>query len=229
MIDALGTSTPTSITVVATSTSHVAAGECAHRRCLVVGLHPAVDQADRELALVGRGQLRMQRHRGLQLELFRLLDQRAHPIGLTPLGAKPAEPIRRSRRGASGWRVASRPACAPAASRRASRRRGRRRTSSRACAGSASRSSSADALPRVPCREARAAGRRRSDAARRRSPGRAAASRRLPGTARACRPRTAPRRSPAAARAARRAFAGNEPDNHASSAPRPSSHAASLR
>ena len=46
--DAFGTSTPTSITVVATSTSISPRDERGHRRRLFVGLHPAVQQSDRE-------------------------------------------------------------------------------------------------------------------------------------------------------------------------------------
>ena len=41
----------------------------------------------RDLGQRGR-QLRVQRDRGLQLELFRLLDQRTHPVGLAALAAR---------------------------------------------------------------------------------------------------------------------------------------------
>ena len=64
-----------------------AADECVHRLRLRVGLHPPVDQTDIQAVRVCSGQLRVQRNCRLQLELFRFLDQRAHPIHLMPLRA----------------------------------------------------------------------------------------------------------------------------------------------
>ncbi len=82
IIDALGTSTPTSITVVATSTFDLAAHERVHHRRLLGWLHAPVQQPDLQLGQ-RRRELGVQRDRGLQLELFRLLDQRTHPVDLS--------------------------------------------------------------------------------------------------------------------------------------------------
>ena len=75
---ALGTSTPTSITVVATSHAEPAAGERFHRRVLFGRLEAAVDQphpiAEPQPqyldASLGRG----------EVALLALLDQRTEPI-----------------------------------------------------------------------------------------------------------------------------------------------------
>ena len=81
---ALGTSTPTSMTVVATSTCDLPVAEGGHRRLLLGRREAAVQQAEaqaREVvgleALVG---LLGRRH----LELLALADQRAHDVGLAP-------------------------------------------------------------------------------------------------------------------------------------------------
>ena len=65
----------------------LAADESVHHRGLVVGLHPAVQQPDLELG-ERRGELRVQRNRGLQLELLRFLDQRTNPVDLLARGAE---------------------------------------------------------------------------------------------------------------------------------------------
>ena len=81
---AFGTSTPTSMTVVATSTL-ISPAERGHRGCLSAGFHPPVHETDapvrqrrRELGV---------RDRGLRFELVRFLDQGADPIRLTPFAA----------------------------------------------------------------------------------------------------------------------------------------------
>ncbi len=83
---AWGTSTPTSITVVATSTGRLAAAEALHRRVLVVGAHPAVHELDLEVGedLLRQVPVHLGRRRGS--ELLGVLDERAHHVGLEPLG-----------------------------------------------------------------------------------------------------------------------------------------------
>ncbi len=85
MIEALGTSTPTSITVVATSTLVSPGHETGHRGVFLARRHLAVDQPDDALAQ-GRAQLLEPFLGGGQIDDFAFLDQRADPIGLPPLG-----------------------------------------------------------------------------------------------------------------------------------------------
>ena len=60
-------------------------------------LHAAVQQPDARAPGSVARQLGVQRDRRLQLELLRLLDQRAHPVRLPPFRALLARPARRSR------------------------------------------------------------------------------------------------------------------------------------
>ena len=84
MMDAFGTSTPTSITVVDTRMRELACGERRHDAVLVLACEPAMHQADfvaealakRGVALLGRG----------HIQHLRLGDQRADPIDLRALG-----------------------------------------------------------------------------------------------------------------------------------------------
>ena len=189
MIVAFGTSTPTSITVVATSTSISPAVKAAHDGAALGGLQPAVHAADAE-------SLQLRAPQPLRLVLGgtrdgRLggLDQRADDVGLAAVAEVAREPLVRL-----GAAVVGDPRGHDRLSVRRRRRdlrhlRGRRRRSARACAGSASPSCGG----RAGCapRRARRAARRRSGAARRRRRRRGRGSRRPSGSARACRPRSA--------------------------------------
>ena len=195
MTVAFGTSTPTSITVVATSTSSsprgtrsiVASFSAGGRRpCSSPRRRPASSScASRSIRLLGR------RH----LELLALLDQRAHDVRLAAvrhLVAHVGPHLGLQQRAVRP--SSSRSACGPAAARRARSRRDRRRRSSPRCAGSAS--------PSSPARRAR---RRRRLVAQRgalldaeavllvdHDDAEAVERRRPPGSARACRWRCRP-------------------------------------
>ena len=79
---AFGTSTPTSMTVVATRTSSVAGPERAHHGLLLGRRHAPVQQAEPEaVQLAARQPLERLLRRG-DLELLGLLDQRAHDVRL---------------------------------------------------------------------------------------------------------------------------------------------------
>ena len=87
MSEAFGTSTPTSITVVQTSScDRGRCLNCVHHRGLLRGRQAAVQQADPQ-----RLELALQRlvgiERGLQVAVLGLLDHRAHPVGLLAFGA----------------------------------------------------------------------------------------------------------------------------------------------
>ena len=83
---AFGTSTPTSMTVVATSTSSSPARNAVHRRLLLGRRHPPVQQPEAQAGqLAGRQPLERLLGRR-DLELLALLDQRAHDVGLAPGG-----------------------------------------------------------------------------------------------------------------------------------------------
>ena len=79
---AFGTSTPTSTTVVETSTSNSPRANARHHAFLLVRLHPAVQQRD----AVGREDVLREvvGHLGrrLEVDLLRLLDQRVDDVGL---------------------------------------------------------------------------------------------------------------------------------------------------
>jgi hypothetical protein len=146
---ALGTSTPTSMTVVATSTSSSPDRNRAitlllgrrHRPCSSPSRRPGELAVRRALVgLLGRG----------DLELLGLLDQRAHHVGLAAGGDLGADllPHLGSRSSPARGPTGCRSGCGPAAARRAPTRRGRRRRSSPRCAGSA--------WPSSPARRARA-------------------------------------------------------------------------
>ena len=163
---AFGTSTPTSITVVATRTSSSRALKRRHQLPPLGRLQPPVQAADAEARAARRGAAARPRLGGARERRLRLLDQRADDVGLAALAqqarAAACTPRRlrssvdpaRDHRLAAGGRL-----------RDLARRRGRRRRSARACAGSASRSCAGRAA-RVPAR-APCAARRRSGAARR--------------------------------------------------------------
>ena len=92
MTVASGTSTPTSITVVATSTSSATGPELGHDPLLLRRGELAVEQPDPQPGQLGAGQaLGLGHHRG-GLDPVRSLDQRAHhegPVARRHLGADP--------------------------------------------------------------------------------------------------------------------------------------------
>ena len=146
MIVAAGTSTPTSTTVVATSTASRALGELGHHPVLLGRRQLAVHQAD--LGAEHLPQRRRARLGGGQVGGLGLRDQRADPERLGA-GRRPrSAAARRSRRPAASARRGWRPACGRAASRRCARRRGRRTRSAPGCAGSAWPTWPAGARPR---------------------------------------------------------------------------------
>src|SRR5690349_11694141 len=65
----------------------LAADEALHGRRFFIRLHPAVQKPNGQLRQLRR-QLGVERDRGLQLQLFRFLDQRAHPVDLTARGTQ---------------------------------------------------------------------------------------------------------------------------------------------
>ncbi|MNB92028.1 hypothetical protein D3C75_391200 [compost metagenome] len=70
----------------------VAGLEFGHHRGFFRRLHAAVDQPDLQFA-EGGGEVLKSGFGGLAGQLFRLFDQRAHPIGLAPFGASAAHPF----------------------------------------------------------------------------------------------------------------------------------------
>src|SRR5205823_4346361 len=84
MTEALGTSMPTSMTVVETSTSLVGL-EARHDRLFFVRAHLPVQQADAKLREDGVGDMLAQLGRALRLEFFALFDQRADDVDLAAL------------------------------------------------------------------------------------------------------------------------------------------------
>ena len=112
---------PTSITLVATSTSASPAANAAIASCLrFVGIWPWISSTRWSRNSV-RGEPLGLRRGGLRLERLGLLDERADDEALAPLGDLLADPLvgparARARRRPRG----SRPACAPPAARAAS-------------------------------------------------------------------------------------------------------------
>ena len=96
MSDAFGTSTPTSITVVATSTSISPRTNAAIVAAFSSGFMRPCIRPTRSAGSAAV-ELRVQRDGGLQLELFRFLDQRAHPVRLPAFARTACRPTRRSR------------------------------------------------------------------------------------------------------------------------------------
>ena len=138
---ASGTSTPTSITVVATRIDSRPVGEGRHRRLALGALQAAVHQAD--LAGEARAQQAKRSSAAARSIVLGFLDQRADPVdarAACDLRGRRRRPPRRCARAAGcGCRSAGgRPA-----SRSAWRRRDRHRPPASGCAGSASRSSPA--------------------------------------------------------------------------------------
>ena len=85
MIVALGTSMPTSMTVVATSTFSSPPAELPHDFIPLFGLEPAMHQANPELG-PARGQGVYHRGCRPQVGPLRFLDDGKHHVGLTTLG-----------------------------------------------------------------------------------------------------------------------------------------------
>ena len=73
--------------------------ECGHHRLFFVRLQPSVNQADAQFRQLFH-QRRIGVLRGLQLQLLRFLDQRAHPVGLAAGKAGVASRAPARRRGA---------------------------------------------------------------------------------------------------------------------------------
>ena len=95
---ASGTSTPTSITVVATSTSTLTGPELGHDPLLLGRRQLAVEEADAQAGQLGPGQAFGFGHHRRGLDPVRPLDQRAHHEGPVParhLGPAPAPTPRR--------------------------------------------------------------------------------------------------------------------------------------
>ena len=80
---ALGTSTPTSITVVGHQDADFAALEFLHRGFFFVGLQLAVQQANCEVGEDDFGKMLVHLLRGLHGLGFRLFDDRINHVGLT--------------------------------------------------------------------------------------------------------------------------------------------------
>ena len=139
---------PTSITVVATSTSAPPAANARHRLLLLARAHLAVQQHDAVVLELAAAQALVLGGRGARLQRLGLLDQRADDerlaagvelladalVGARALGVGAGDVGRRSGAGRPGARAGR-------------SRRGRRRRSARACAGSASRSCAGCAAP----------------------------------------------------------------------------------
>ena len=83
---AFGTSTPTSITVVVTSTSSVVREERLHHRLLLGGLQLAVQQADAQAGQRPVAQRLFHADGGAHVDLVAVLDDRQHDVGLPALG-----------------------------------------------------------------------------------------------------------------------------------------------
>ena len=132
---------PTSITVVATSTSAPPAANAAIASCLALRAHLAVHEHDAVVLELAAAQALELGGGGLGLQRLGLLDQRADDERL----AAGVELLADALVGAGALVVGAgdegaRSAAARPAARAARSRRGRRRRSARACAGSASRS-----------------------------------------------------------------------------------------
>ena len=128
MIEASGTSTPTSITVVATSSRRRAGGEVGHapRPCRAAGIWPCTSPTRRAEARA-RGSRSAPRRRRISAT-SRFADQRADPIDLRAARrSRGATPSMTSLECGRAGRARSRPAAARAASRRAPRGPCRRR------------------------------------------------------------------------------------------------------
>ena len=192
---AFGTSIPTSITVVATSTSVSPGGEGRHRRRLLGRVHLPVEQPDPEVAQLAAAQPLGLLPGRLAGQFLGDLDQRADDERLAPLAQPLAQELVGASRSSSPTTfVVDR--LAPRRAARAARScRGRRRRSARASAGSASRSCGGRAAPspRPPWSRAPGAARPRSGAARRPRRGRGGRSGRSARSARGSR-RSAPAR-----------------------------------
>ena len=215
MTVAFGTSMPTSITLVATSTSASPLANASIAACFAFERQLAVDELDPLVAELGGAQP-LELHGGrLGLQRLRLLDQRADDEALAPRGDLLADPLVRARsaRGRRRPRT-SRPAAARPAARAARWRRGRRRRSATSVRGIgvAVMCSACGASP---------SGAFASSAARWRTPKRCCSStthdgevaelHRRPRSARACRPPAGARPLPSAPSRSRRRAAGVEP------------------
>ena len=105
MTVASGTSTPTSITVVATSKLRLAGGKARHGGVLLRALHAAVHEVD--LVAEALAQLLVTLFGGGQIALFGFLDQRADPVGAAAVRQwrgrpRPPLPSRRAERNGAG-------------------------------------------------------------------------------------------------------------------------------
>ena len=168
MSDALGTSTPTSMTVVATSTSTRASVNAAIAASFSAGASGRA--RDRRADRAGPSA----RSRAASSAARHATASDSSMAVQTQYACSPPAHARRIRATTSGRRARGRDRGVdrggfPAAARRLPRCRDRRTRSSRGCGGSGSRSSRADAGASSrarPCREGRAAARPRSGAAR---------------------------------------------------------------
>jgi hypothetical protein len=100
--EALGTSTPTSITVVDTSTGISAAGQTVHHRLLLGRRHARMQQADQHAGQRGGAQFGVGGGGVAQVQRLALLDQRADPVhlpALRQLGADALDHLVAPRRG----------------------------------------------------------------------------------------------------------------------------------
>ena len=184
------------MTVVATSRSILPPLKRCHDRVLLARRHAPVHELDPQLRQ-RFGERGGGFFRGLRVQLIGLLDQRAHPVRLALLPARVAnahddfvaavlgQRHRLHRRAARRQLVDDRHVQIGISGHR-QRPRDRRRRHDQLMRDSGRRAG--------PFRAAAGADARRSDAARRRSPDRAAGTRRLPETARACRSRSSLRR-----------------------------------
>ena len=227
-----GTSMPTSITLVATSTSASPAANASIASGFSRVRHLAVDQLDALVAELGGAQALGLGGRRLRLERLGLLDQRADHEALAARGDLLADALvgPRPRARAVDHVGLDRPAAGRQLAQRRSRR-GRRRRSAPACAGSAWRSCAARAAParRAPWRRAPPAGARRSGAARRRRTAPASGTRRPPRSARACRRPGRARREASRPSSSRRRPAGVEPVSSSIGTSPPSSRSSVAR
>jgi hypothetical protein len=82
---ALATSTPTSMTVVATRTSISPASEGGHHRRLFIAAQTAMHETDAQIGKFGTERCTGFQRR-LQLQLRRFLDQRTDPVSLASAG-----------------------------------------------------------------------------------------------------------------------------------------------
>ena len=91
MMVASGTSTPTSITVVATSKLRLAGGEARHGGVLLGAFHAAMHQIDFFAETLAQFLEALLRRR--EIDLFGFLDQRADPIGALAFGDGAADRV----------------------------------------------------------------------------------------------------------------------------------------